>query len=90
MDAIGVRLVPRRLEAMANQLDVRLGRAERLPTDNFAAWLRRDFTGPEVDPWGNVWFLQAARRSYTVGSMGPDGQQGTGDDIVETRSFPSN
>jgi hypothetical protein len=88
MDAIGKRLVPRRLDAMADQLDVRLGRAERLPTDNFSAWVRRDYTGPELDPWGNPWFLQAARRSYTVGSMGPDGQQGTGDDLVVTRNFP--
>jgi hypothetical protein len=88
MDAIGRRLVPRRLDAMADQLDVRLGRGERLPTGNFEAWLRRDYTGPEADPWGNPWFLQAARRSYTVGSMGPDRQLGTGDDIVATRNLP--
>jgi len=87
MDAIGVRLVPRRLNAMADQLDVRLSRAERLPADNFAAWLRRDYTGPDTDPWGNSWFLQVGRRDYTVGSMGPDGQIGTGDDLVVRRSL---
>ena len=89
MDAIGARLVPARLDAMADQLDVRLGRAEQLPTDNFAAWLRRDYTGPEADPWGTTWYLQSARRSYTVGSMGPDRQAGTPDDITVTRNFPS-
>jgi hypothetical protein len=89
MDSIGARLVPRRLDAMANQLDVRLSRAERLPAGNFPAWLRRDYTGPETDPWGNSWFITQARRSYTVGSMGPDGQQGTDDDITETRNYPT-
>jgi hypothetical protein len=86
MDSIGARLVPRRLDAMADQLDVRLSRAERLPSDNFAAWIRRDYTGPELDPWGHAWYLQVGRRQYTVGSMGPDGQIGTDDDITVTRS----
>ena len=85
MDAVGNRLVPRRLEAMANQLDVRLSRGEGLPTDAFPGWLRIYYSGPEVDPWENVWFIQAGRGNYTVGSMGPDGEQGTGDDIVVTR-----
>jgi hypothetical protein len=85
MDRIGESLVPRRLDAMADQLDVRLSRAERLPADNFGAWVRRDYTGPEMDPWGNAWFLQVGRRDYTVGSMGPDGAIGTEDDIVERR-----
>jgi hypothetical protein len=87
-DAIGTRLVPRRLDAMADQLDARLARADQLPSpDNFSGWLRRDYTGPELDPWDNVWYIQIARRSYTVGSMGPDGQRGTGDDITETRDI---
>jgi hypothetical protein len=89
MDAIGARLVPQRLDAMADQLDVRLARAEPLPTDNFAAWLHRDYTGPDTDPWGNTWYLQAARRSYTVGSMGPDGKAGSADDITVTRNLPT-
>ena len=86
-DAIGTRLVPRRLDAMANQLDVRLSRAERLPVENFPAWLRRDYSGPDVDPWDRAWFLQVGRRQYTVGSMGPDGQLGTEDDIVVSRNL---
>jgi hypothetical protein len=85
MDRIGASLVPRRLDAMADQLDVRLSRAERLPADNFAAWVRRDYTGPEKDPWGNDWYLQVGRRDYTVGTKGPDGQLGTEDDIIERR-----
>lgn len=86
-DNIGRRLVPRRLDAMANQLDVRLSRAERLPVDNFGAWVRRDYSGPELDPWDNPWYLQVGRRQYTVGSMGPDGQQGTGDDLTVSRNL---
>lgn len=86
-DKIGTSLVPRRLEAMVSQLDVRLGRAEGLPT-GFEGWLRRDFSSSEFDPWGNVYYLQQGRRSYTVGSMGPDGVQGTDDDIWNERPLP--
>mgnify|MGYP002642170433 CR=1 FL=1 len=86
-DAVGIRLVPRRLVAMANQLDVRLGRGEGLP-EGFEGWLRRDYSGVPEDPWENQYFLQPGRRDYTVGSMGPDGVQGTPDDITETRRYP--
>jgi hypothetical protein len=84
-DEIGRRLVPRRLQVMADQLDVRLSRAEGLP-GNFEGWLRRDYSGPETDPWGNPWYLLPGRSSYTVGSMGPDGLPRTDDDLTETRS----
>lgn len=86
-DAIGARLAPGRLEAMADQLDVRLERAEGFP-GSFEAWLRRDYTGPELDPWDNPWILEPGRRSYNVASAGPDGQRGTEDDIVVTRDLP--
>ena len=87
MDNIGARLVPGRLNAMADQLDVRLSRGEGLP-DVFDGWLRRDYSGSEFDPWGNMWFIQLGRRDYSVGTMGPDGEQGTADDITETRQLP--
>jgi hypothetical protein len=87
MDAVGTRLVPRRLTAMADQLDVRLSRGEGIPTV-FEGWLRRDYSGPELDPWEHPWFIEVGRREYTVGSMGPDGELGTGDDIVERRPLP--
>ena len=86
-DEIGRRLVPRRIRVMADQLDMRLSRAQGLPT-GFEGWLRRDYSGVEHDPWGNVYFLQTSRRNYTVGSMGPDGVQGTEDDITVTRQLP--
>ena len=88
MDQIGNRIIPGRLEAMADQLDVRLQRAEGLPA-GFDGWLRRDYSSSEFDPWGNLYYLQAGRRSYRVGSMGPDGVQGTDDDIFEERDLPS-
>jgi len=87
MDEIGNRIVPGRLEAMADQLDVRLQRAEGLPS-NFEGWLRRDFSSSELDPWDNLYYLQPNRRGYTVGSMGPDGVQGTEDDTTVSRDFP--
>ena len=83
-DNVGTRLVPRRIDVMADQLDVRLSRAEGLP-GNFEGWLRRDYSGTPEDPWGNTYFLQQGRRDCTVGSMGPDGIQGTEDDIKVTR-----
>jgi hypothetical protein len=84
---IGERLAPKSLKVMADQLDVRLGRGEGMPAD-FNGWLRRDFSGSEVDPWGRSWYVKPGRRSYMVGSMGPDGEQGTGDDITQTRNLP--
>jgi hypothetical protein len=85
---IGRRLVPRRLDVMANQLDAMLARGERLP-GNFDGWLRYDFSGAPEDPWGNYYYLIPGRRDYTVGSMGPDGVRGTGDDLSETRPLPA-
>jgi hypothetical protein len=84
---VKARFVPRRLDAMADQLDVRLGRAEGLPA-NFEAWLRRDFSGSPQDPWHRSYYLEVGRRDYTVGSLGPDGLQGTPDDITERREYP--
>ena len=83
-DRVSASFVPRRVNAMADQLDVRLSRAEGLPA-RFDGWLRRDYTGSEFDPWGNMYYLQANRRNYRVGSMGPDGVQGTEDDIYVER-----
>lgn len=86
-DRVGASLVPRRLEAMASQLDARLGRAEGLPA-HFEGWLRRDYSGSQFDPWDNLYYLTSNRRTYTVGSMGPDGIQGTDDDIRVERRLP--
>lgn len=86
-DEVGNRLVPRRITVMADQLDVRLGRGEGLP-ERFDGWLRRDYSGVPEDPWENQYYLIQSRRDYTVGSMGPDGIQGTEDDITVTRQFP--
>ena len=87
-DAIGARLAPRRLRVMADQIDVRLSRGEGIPDQAFNSWVRRDYSGPETDPWDNPWYIVARRGSYTVGSTGPDGEQGSADDITETRNLP--
>lgn len=84
VDSFRAKLVPSRLEAMADQLDVRIQRGQGLP-GNFEGWLRRDFSSVPVDPWGNAWFLDSGRRGYTVGSLGPDGRKNTDDDIIVER-----
>ncbi|MBT3326899.1 MAG: hypothetical protein HN396_11710 [Gemmatimonadales bacterium] len=83
VNSVNAKLVPARLDAMTEQLDVRLGRGEGFP-GNWEAWLRRDFSGVGEDPWGNAYYLEQGRRGYTVGSMGADGVQGTEDDITAT------
>lgn len=80
------RLVPSRLDAMADQLEARVGRGEGFP-NNWPGWLQRDYTGVPEDPWGNLYYLDNNRSGFTVGSMGPDGQKGTEDDIKEERRF---
>ncbi len=87
LDNINGRLVPGRLSVMADQLDIRLGRAEGFP-GNWESWLRRDYAGTPQDPWGNVYYLEVGRRDYTVGSVAGDGEQGTEDDITVTRPLP--
>jgi hypothetical protein len=84
VDGFRAKMVPSRLEVMADQLDVRIQRGQGLP-GNFEGWLRRDFSAVPVDPWGNVWYLDVGRRGYTVGSMGPDGRKNTDDDITVER-----
>lgn len=84
MDAFKAKLVPSRLEAMADQLESRLRRGEGFPS-HWASWLSRDFTGAPEDPWGNEYYLQTPRGSFTVGSKGPDGLENTDDDIKVTR-----
>ncbi len=86
-DNLNARLIPRRLSVMADQMDIRLERAEGFP-DRFSSWLRRDYSGVPEDPWGHEYYLEIERSRYTIGSVGPDGKQGTADDITETRPRP--
>ena len=86
MDGFKAKLVPGRLDAMADQLAVRVNRGEGYPS-SWESWLRRDFTGEPMDPWGNIYYLQTNRRGFTVGSAGPDGVQGNDDDIKDSRDL---
>jgi len=84
MNGVKAKLVPARLEAMADQLEVRVNRGEGFP-NNWEGWLQRDFSSAPEDPWGHLYYLQQSRGSFTVGSVGPDGTQNTDDDIKVTR-----
>jgi hypothetical protein len=86
MNRFKAKLVPTRLETMADQLAVRVNRGEGFPS-SWESWLNRDFTGAPEDPWGNLYYLQISRRGFTVGCAGPDGVQGNEDDIKVTRDL---
>ena len=86
LNGVKAKLVPNRLEAMADQLAVRVNRGEGFPS-SWESWLQRDFSGDPKDPWGNLYYLQSGRRAFTVGSAGPDGVQGNEDDIKVTRNL---
>ena len=81
-------MVPDKLAGMADQLEIRIRTRGPLPMGEtpWAGWLRSSYSGKPQDPWGNLYYLEMNRRGgFTVGSMGPDGEQGTEDDITETR-----
>ena len=46
--------------------------------------------GSAADPWGRTYlFERSSTRSFTIGSPGPDGVPGNGDDLREEFTFPS-
>lgn len=74
------KLVPARLEAMADQLEVRVGRGQGYPT-SWEGWLQHDYSGVPEDPWGNMYYMETNRTGFVVASNGPDGVAHTADDI---------
>lgn len=84
VDRVKLKLVPGRLDAIANQLEARVGRGEGFPA-GWEGWLRRDYSGHAEDPWGHIYYLKVDDRGFTVGSAGPDGVEHTKDDITLLR-----
>lgn len=65
----------------------RLEEGERPPVGSLESWIRRHI--PELsgrDPWNRPYWSDEprGRRVYIIGSNGPDGVQGTEDDITQT------
>jgi hypothetical protein len=60
-----------------------------IPTPrHFNAFLaQRDGADAAVDPWKEPFYLAATRRSYYVGSAGPDRLRGNEDDLVSKTSM---
>jgi len=86
-DGIRARAAVGQLDALADQVDIHYQRTGRFPGEvaPWSSWLDSDFSGDPVDPWGNQWYLQPTSRRFTVGSMGPDGEIQTADDLTEER-----
>jgi|SRR5687768_11865755 len=59
-----------------------------IPEDgiDFYNWAKKvtDDVAGGTDPWGSRYFLKPGARIMAVGSPGPDGRRGNGDDIVVT------
>jgi len=88
MNRINAEIVPRRLQAIASQLENRTRRGEALPNNNgWESWLENTLSSSPEDPWGNVYYLDRRRDGFTVGSMGPDGLKGTADDYTDARQY---
>ena len=85
-DSIKVKIVPRKLDVIADRLAASQARGEGLPAQQaLAGWIRRNAVGSTSDPWGNPYFLDPQRDGFVVGSIGPDGVKGTPDDFSERR-----
>jgi len=49
---------------------------------DFHAFLAREGSSADVDPWNTPFYLASSRRTYHVGSAGPDRVRGNADDII--------
>jgi Type II secretion system (T2SS), protein G len=88
-DAVRSKMVPSKLEGMADQLEIKIRTKGPLRPgeEAWAQWLRTGYSGTPEDPWGNLYFVNIGRRGgFTVGSVGPDEELGTEDDITLTRT----
>lgn len=43
---------------------------------------------PSADPWGNPYDCRSAGEGYSLRSSGPDGEPGTGDDVIVEGGMP--
>jgi len=66
--------------------EVSMGNALPKPRDFQKFLVQREGEGSALDSWGQPYYLQVTRRSYLVGSSGPDRRRNTADDI---RSEPA-
>jgi general secretion pathway protein G len=64
-----------------------LSKNKRLPTDlkaleePISSTSNEPYYKVEDDPWGNKYFIEPLDKSFRIKSFGPDGQDGTDDDI---------
>lgn len=72
-----------------NELQAHLALGRPFPEKRtFSDHLKRLNKGADasVDPWGTPYYLEGSRRSFRVGSAGPDRIPKTADDILSTPS----
>jgi hypothetical protein len=75
------------LEKVSRDLETYERETNRLPPPReFTAWLEDRHAGDAThDSWGNSYVLVVRSNAFDVISLGPDGRQGTRDDLVNTR-----
>ena len=74
------------LDFIADQILMHRTEGREVPTEQtFQTWLKKTVKTRwgGKDAWGSPYFLTQRRNQTAVGSVGPDGQRGTEDDLRE-------
>ncbi len=82
--------VKRELDFILRAIENERQMGRPLPDQNaFPAWVGSnvDALNDGLDPWGQPYYLELARTTFTVVSAGPDRMRGTGDDVKASRNF---
>jgi len=71
---------------IVRELQARIEQGSSLPApgEAFQGWMDRHFVGgASIDAWGGDYTLQVRRESVVLVSNGPDGEDGTPDDLSQ-------
>lgn len=73
----------REMEELSRAVRTQARETYRLPSRReWGSWLQMNFSGGGgTDPWGRAYSYQSWPDSFALQSFGPDGEQGTGDDL---------
>lgn len=74
------------MRTIAGDLETQSQTGRNFPTDQeaFVEWMDRNYQGvtSTLDSWGSTYTLRLSADSFEVVSPGPDGEPGTGDEVI--------